>query len=174
MENADNGGSTWDFTALSTLNSSLRSGLETATAGNLTFTVNVAGYTDVTASPANPESTAHWDGTDSTGDADGGAGTWDKSASNWDDAETSGSSIAWDADNSNNDTAIFKGTAATVDLGADIDLRRMEVYTRYYQIGSDSESESLNFGSLSPRITTFIRELIITANVNRKFTVIYV
>ena len=153
LEHADNGGSPWNFAALSALNSNLRSGLDTGTAGNLTFSENVAGYTDVTATPPNPHSTAYWDGNDSTGDADGGAGTWDNSSSNWDDAETGGASIAWDANSSSNDTAIFGGSAGTVDLGADIDLRRIQINTASYQIGANGETYDLNFRSLSPRIT---------------------
>jgi autotransporter-associated beta strand protein len=165
LEHADNGGSAWDFTALSTLNPNLRAGIETGTAANLVFSENVAGYTDVTANPANPNSIAYWDGNDTTANADGGAGTWDTSSSNWDDAETSGSSVTWDADNTDNDTAVLDGSSGTVSFGSDIDLRRMEIRAQPYQIGSNTETYSLIFGSLEPRITFYDKNCTIKAGI---------
>lgn len=172
LENADNGGSVWDFAALSALNPNLRAGLDPGTAGNLNFAENVAGYTDVTATPPNPDRTAYWDGNDTSGAADGGAGTWDNTASNWDDAATGGSPVAWDADNTDNDTAVFGGSGGKVELGADIALRRMEVNSANYQIGSDTETHVLNFGSVEPRIT-FTKLGVVKAGITGSPAVVY-
>lgn len=61
----------------------------------------------------------YWDGNDTTANADGGSGTWDITTTNWDTAETGGSSIAWpNAGNSN--IAYFGGTGGTVTLGTNM------------------------------------------------------
>jgi autotransporter-associated beta strand protein len=65
-----------------------------------------------------PAATLYWDGNDLTPDADGGAGTWDTSSTNWDDAATGGAADAWPATTSGNDDAVFGGTAATVTIDA--------------------------------------------------------
>lgn len=55
-----------------------------------------------------------WDGTDLTGDADGGSGVWDTGTLNWDTLATSGVDTAWsDAEN-----AVFGGTPGTVSIAA--------------------------------------------------------
>jgi autotransporter-associated beta strand protein len=155
LENADNSGNPWDFTALSSLNTNIVAGLEPGTASNLIFTENEPGYTDIYAAvPANPESAAYWDGNDTSADADGGSGTWDNSASNWDNAATGGSSVTWDANSTSNDTAVFGGIAGTVDLGTSIDLRVMELNAAY-QIGDNAETEALQFNSFSPQINVY-------------------
>ncbi len=56
----------------------------------------------------------HWDGTDTTADADGGNGSWDTSAFNWDDAATGGGLAQFVA----GDNLFFGGVAGTVTLGA--------------------------------------------------------
>ncbi len=58
----------------------------------------------------------YWDGVNSGTNAGGGSGTWDLVTSNWETAETGGSSVVWT--NANNDTAIFGGGVGTVSLGA--------------------------------------------------------
>ncbi|WP_367871012.1 beta strand repeat-containing protein [Luteolibacter sp. Populi] len=55
-----------------------------------------------------------WDGTDLTADADGGAGVWDTSATNWDSLATAGVDTAWTSAQS----AIFGGAAGTVSVAA--------------------------------------------------------
>ena len=59
-----------------------------------------------------------WDGTDSTADADGGAGTWNTTTNNWDSAATAGTNQIWN--NATPDSATFRGTAGTVTLGTNI------------------------------------------------------
>lgn len=57
----------------------------------------------------------YWDGTSTTANADGGAGTWN-TATNWDTLATGGADIAWN--NSTPDAAVFGGTGDIVTLGA--------------------------------------------------------
>ncbi len=59
--------------------------------------------------------TFYWDGTDTTANADGGAGTWDTIATNWDSAATAGSAVPWPSSGTDND-AVFAGTAGTVTI----------------------------------------------------------
>jgi len=82
-----------------------------------------------------------WDGNDTTADADGGAGTWDTTLTNWDDAATGGSNATWD--NVNNDIAIFGGTAGTVSLGTGITVGGLTFNTDGYLIQTDT----LTFGA---------------------------
>ena len=56
----------------------------------------------------------YWDGTDTTADADGGNGTWDTAAFNWDDAATGGGNAQFVA----GDNLFFGGAVGTVTLGA--------------------------------------------------------
>ena len=63
-------------------------------------------------------STLYWDGAATTPDADGGAGTWDSTSTNWNDAATAGNALAWPSSGTDND-AVF-GTPAglvTIDAG---------------------------------------------------------
>ncbi len=59
--------------------------------------------------------TRYWDGASTSGDADGGVGTWN-TATNWDTAATGGTDVAWN--NTTPDSAVFVGAAGTVTLGA--------------------------------------------------------
>ena len=61
-----------------------------------------------------------WDGTDTTLDADGGNGTWDNTATNWDDLAIAGTNAAWDSD-----VAVFGPTAGTVTLGDNITANQL-------------------------------------------------
>ena len=74
----------------------------------------------------------YWDGTDTTADADGGNGTWDTSATNWDDAATGGANATWS--NANPDTAFFGGAAGTVTLGTGITFSGLVFNTAGYTI----------------------------------------
>jgi autotransporter-associated beta strand protein len=64
----------------------------------------------------------YWDGTDTTAavpDANGGAGTWDTTLTNWNNAATAGSPVAWPSTSTLDDDAIFgaAGGAVTIDAG---------------------------------------------------------
>ncbi|MCW1887009.1 autotransporter-associated beta strand repeat-containing protein [Luteolibacter flavescens] len=64
--------------------------------------------------PAVVQADYFWDGTDLTADADGGAGTWDATTANWDDAVTAGNPVPW----LNTQNAVFGGTAGNVSIAA--------------------------------------------------------
>jgi len=51
----------------------------------------------------------YWDGTSTSGDADGGTGDWKASPTNWDSAATGGTDQVW-----MDGEAVFGGTAGTV------------------------------------------------------------
>jgi fibronectin-binding autotransporter adhesin len=81
-----------------------------------------------------------WDGNDTTANADGGVGTWDVTATNWDALASSGANSAWT--NANNDTAVFAGTAGTVSLGAPITVGGLQFDTAGYLV----QTNTLTFG----------------------------
>lgn len=85
-----------------------------------------------------------WDGTPGTpnGASNGGAGTWDTTGTNWDDGT---SYNAWN--NSNNDTAIFAGTAGAVTLGADVTVGGLTFNTGGYSVGPGVDPYSITFGA---------------------------
>jgi len=92
--------------------------------------------------------TLYWDGgTVDAGDpgdgaSAGGAGTWNTTIKNWD--AGAGPHVAWI--NSNNDTAIFGGTAGTVTLGTNVQVGGLRFDTSGYTI---SGPYSLIFGATS-------------------------
>ena len=117
-----------------------------------------------------PPSIAYWDGTDTTGDADGGTGTWNTTNNNWDDAETSGNNVVWDADGSGNDAAVFGGpnSNSVVTLGEDISLGSLTVQDVHnYVIGSGpTEDNTLDFSAATnPTITVDRFNATITAGI---------
>ncbi len=66
--------------------------------------------------------TLYWDGTDTTAavpDANGGAGTWDTTLTNWNNAATAGSPAAWPSTSTLDDDAFFgvTGGAVVIDAG---------------------------------------------------------
>jgi autotransporter-associated beta strand protein len=83
-----------------------------------------------------PASTLYWDGNDTTADANGGAGTWDTTANNWDDAATAGSPVIWN--NATPDSAIFGGTAGTVTLGTAITADSLQFDTTNYVVSGNT------------------------------------
>jgi autotransporter-associated beta strand protein len=96
-----------------------------------------------------PAGTWYWDGgnvnivTDGDGFGTGGAGIWSTSVANWDQGFTSHK--VWN--NTTNDKAIFRTTAGTVDLQSDITLGEILIDgVDNYTIGSNPETQSLNFG----------------------------
>lgn len=60
--------------------------------------------------------TLYWDGTDTGPDADGGAGNWEPTTTNWDDFSIAGFDAAWPALTTGDDDAIFGGVAGTVTI----------------------------------------------------------
>ena len=82
----------------------------------------------------------YWDGTTSTGDADGGNGIWNTALTNWDTLATGGADSVWT--NANNDTAFFGGTADTVSLGAPITVGGLQFDTAGYLV----QTNTLTFG----------------------------
>lgn len=60
----------------------------------------------------------YWDGTDTSANADGGVGTWDTVATNWDDAATAGASLAWPSTSSGDDDAFFGTPSGAVTISA--------------------------------------------------------
>ena len=149
----------------------------------LTDDPEVGGTADPTVTPIQaPPSTAYWDGgtTDIAGNGDGasqgGAGTWNDADGttggtpilNWDEGVSP--YVAWDADNSGNDTAVFGGTAGTVTLAEDIDLGGIvveKVDNTTYTIGSAGEDNTLNFSS-GATIDIQGRPVTITAGIQRR------
>ena len=91
--------------------------------------------------PVRAAETAYWDGTSTTGDADGGTGTWNTSATNWNDAASGGNSIAWDANTSGDDTAVLGGAGGTVTLGETINIGNLDINANTYTI----QGNTLNF-----------------------------
>jgi fibronectin-binding autotransporter adhesin len=85
----------------------------------------------------------YWDGTDSTANADGGAGTWDTTATNWDSSAFGGSSATWN--NTTPDSAVFSGTAGTVILGEAITVGGLRFDTNGYTMNSGTSG--LSFGA---------------------------
>ncbi len=76
--------------------------------------------------------TLYWDGTDSTAAADGGAGTWNTSSTNWDTAATGGANATWN--NATPDSAVFGGAAGTVTLGTGITAGGLAFTTTGYTV----------------------------------------
>ncbi|MEK7950103.1 beta strand repeat-containing protein [Luteolibacter soli] len=75
----------------------------------------LAAMTSLSATPVLALS-LYWDGTNTTPDADGGAGTWDTATTlNWDTAATAGSDAVWPATGTDND-AVFAGAGGAVTI----------------------------------------------------------
>lgn len=99
----------------------------------------------------NVQAQLFWDGTDSTADADGGAGTWDTSSANWDSAATAGTNTIWNNTTHASTVATFGGTAGTVTLGTAITTGGLAFNTTGYVIAG-SATNTLGGGARS--ITT--------------------
>ena len=72
-----------------------------------------------------------WDGADTTADADGGAGTWDTTASNWDDLAVAGTNTTWDSN-----IAVFGPAGDIVTLGENITANQLYFNTGGYTFNS--------------------------------------
>ncbi|HEX8915276.1 MAG TPA: hypothetical protein VF796_23185, partial [Humisphaera sp.] len=98
--------------------------------------------------PASQAGMLYWDGSDTTPNADGGAGTWDLgTTANWDTAAIGGTDSVWT--NINLDTAVFGGTASTaaspVALGAGITVGGLSFNTTGYVVSTGANT--LTFGA---------------------------
>jgi len=113
---------------------------------NLLATALITACTSI----ASHAATLHWDGTDTTADADGGAGTWDSSTTNWDDAATAGVATAW----TSGDSAIFGGTAGSVTVVGNLQAASITVNGGYTFGGTASDSINLGGGSIDSSGTT--------------------
>jgi fibronectin-binding autotransporter adhesin len=97
---------------------------------NLRSFLLAAGSSLLAVSSASGQATLTWDITPGTigvgnGSITGGTGNWNTTNGNWT-SDAGANNVSWDADNSNNDTAIFNasgiGGTGTVTLGETIDL----------------------------------------------------
>ncbi len=94
-----------------------------------------------------PAAVLYWDGTDTNADANGGAGTWDTTTTNWDSAATAGSSVAWPASSTGDDDALFGGAAGSVT----VDAGGVTVNDITFSIaGYALSGGTLNFDNLDP------------------------
>ena len=114
--------------------STLRSFLSIASSAVLTFITSHA-------------ATLYWDGgtvdigTDGNGLSGGTAGNWNTTLLNWDRGANL-SHVAWN--NSNNDTAVFGGTAGTVTLTAPVTVGGLQFNTHNYTVAASTQG--LTFG----------------------------
>lgn len=88
------------------------------------------------ASTTLPAAVLYWDGNDTTADANGGAGTWDTTTTNWDDAATAGNSVTWPSVSTGDDDASFGGTGGAVTIqAAGITANSVSFTTASYVVG---------------------------------------
>ncbi len=73
----------------------------------------------------------YWDGNDTTANADGGAGNWSTSTTNWDDALTGGNAVTW---TNGSNTAVFGGTGGRVQLQQAVTAGPLQFDTGAYTI----------------------------------------
>jgi autotransporter-associated beta strand protein len=99
-----------------------------------------------------------WDTDGSTTIATGGAGSWNTSGLNWDNA---GSFVAWN--NSNGDSAIFGGTAGTVTLGEAITVNNLTFNTASYTIAGGGFGLTVN-GTITNSVVATITASIAGSN----------
>jgi len=75
--------------------------------------------------------TLYWDGTSTTANADGGAGTWvTGGTTNWDDAAVAGVDTAW----TNGSDGVFGGTAGTVSVSGTVGAASLTFNTPGYSL----------------------------------------
>jgi autotransporter-associated beta strand protein len=83
-----------------------------------------------------------WDGNPTTGDADGGNGTWNLSNTNWDSAERSGTDQVWSNIVAN--SAVFGGTAGTVTLASPITVSGLSFNTSGYVLNGSTSALNIS------------------------------
>ena len=111
-----------------------------------TFTISVSAAIACTAIPAHA-ATYYWDGTSTSGNADGGIGAWDNGiTSNWCTLATGGTNTAW---TNGNNIADFGATAGTVTLGAPITVGGLQFDTAGYIV----QTGTLTFGTSGNIVT---------------------
>lgn len=66
-----------------------------------------------------PAAILYWDGADTNADANGGAGNWDTTTNNWDDAATAGNPLTWPTTSTGDEDASFgtPGGAVVIQAG---------------------------------------------------------
>lgn len=100
----------------------------------------------------------YWDGNSTTANADGGAGIWDSTTLNWDDAVSAGVDAIWG--NTNADIANFGGTAGIVTVvaagapGGTLELGAMSFTTAGYTVGNVVSNGILDFSFTQGSIDT--------------------
>ncbi len=94
----------------------------------------------------------YWDGTDTGPDANGGAGTWDTSTTNWDDAATAGANVAF----ATNDTVFFGGTGGVVSLAAAISATGVTVNSNGYTVQDNTLTLGAGGINVASGITTTV------------------
>ncbi len=95
----------------------------------------------------------HWDGTDTTADADGGNGNWDLATANWDDDATGGSDVTWQ--NSPPTKAVFGGAAGTVEVDAAVAVAGLTFNTDGYTVSDGDANGTLTLsGSIAITVDT--------------------
>ncbi len=107
-----------------------------------------AGSTLLAISSASAQSTLYWDGgdvdieEDGNGLSGGTAGTWDVTIKNWDAGVAP--HVVWV--NTNNDTAVFGGTAGAVTLGANVTVGGLTFNTNTYSLAPGIGPFGITFG----------------------------
>jgi autotransporter-associated beta strand protein len=114
--------------------------------------------------------TLYWDGTDTSQDANGGAGTWNVSDANWDSFLRGGTNAVWN--NLAPDFAVFGGSSGTVALGGMINVSGVQFNTTGYTITA-SASNTLSFGGHSNVIFNNIAAATITGTVGGSGNLIF-
>ena len=89
----------------------------------------------------------YWDGSDTTGNADGGNGNWDTVLTNWNDAATAGADIVWS--NASPMYAIFGGAAGTVNVEDTIEFGLLSFKTDGYTVSDLDDDGTLRLAGLS-------------------------
>ena len=103
--------------------------------------------------------TYYWDGTSTTANADGGAGPWNTTTNNWNDAATGGAAATWPSTGTDN-KAVFGGVAGTVTIIAGgVTANSLEFNTANYTVAGGP----LTLNGTAPSITNGVTA---TINVN--------
>jgi fibronectin-binding autotransporter adhesin len=91
----------------------------------------------------------YWDGTSTTANADGGAGPWNTTSNNWNDAATAGNAVTWPSTGTGN-TAVFGGVVGTVTIIAGgVTANSLAFNTANYTVAGGS----LTLNGTAPSIT---------------------
>ncbi len=90
----------------------------------------------------------YWDGTDTTANPDGGAGTWDTVVTNlnWDDAAIGGVAVAWPSTSTGDDDAFFGDILGAVTVGGSISVNDITFGTNGYTLSGGT----LNLQAIDP------------------------